>query len=151
MNIVLIEKDPFEKDFLTEELTDAFPEHQFTCFGNLADFMLAVEDLPEIDLIISEIFLPLLGPPEKDDERMSKLAGRYPAIVMNWDCHDGAKRLLDYLRKTSRNIDVVIYSHTSKHRFDEKLGGYPNVTYLPKEHPLDNLIAPISVAHSRTW
>jgi len=59
MNLVVIEGDFHERQWMVVELKRFFPSAYITEFKTTGDFLLALGTLPTADVIIIEHFLPL--------------------------------------------------------------------------------------------
>ena len=141
MRFLVIEGDHFERQFLSETLTDALPEVDIVQLKNAGEFLLLTQDrLPQIDVLITEHFLALMEVTEDHEERYAKLKANFPEVVIGWDHHEAAERIIRYMRKMGLNIPVIIYTHSERDYIDKDVLLDPRVQYCSKDLEADTLL-----------
>lgn len=141
MFIAVIEREHFERGWLSEELHKAFPKNLTIMeFRNVGDFLLALDTLPELKVIITEHFLPLGEPRPDHEEWLGNLSRLFPEATANWDYHEAAERLVRYMRKNGINIPVIIYTHSQFGQIDYDIRKDPKVVYCEKSVESKNIL-----------
>jgi len=145
-HIVLVEKDPFEREYLECKLGTVFTRENLliTSFPNAEGFLLGLGPSLVPDIVIMEHHLHLLDlrDSEEDiDRRHAVLLEKFPEVTQDWNHQEAAERLVRYMRKMGSPVPVIIYTHSERSWIERDVLDDPNVSYCPKKLTTHNLLA----------
>jgi len=133
LHIVLLEKEFEEAELFVEKFQSVFDSFTVTYFEHLGDFLMGYDDLPAIDLIITEDRLSLMAVRDDHDEWSAKLKEHLPEVVTDWKHDEAALRTLRHLRKSGLSMPMLVYTHSERDWLDAELLNDPWVTYCQKD------------------
>jgi hypothetical protein len=135
MHIVLIEDDYMEMDWALEELKKVFPKAQIITFKSVEDFLLKSSELPQEYILILERYLPLMQietGEEEMDVRYEELKRQFPWVAENWTHQEAGERLIRHIRRTNKDLPIIVYTHSDKDWIAEDVRQDPKVKYCKK-------------------
>jgi hypothetical protein len=144
MHILLIEDEHFELEYTLDNLKRAFPKAQIVTFGSVEDFLMkSTEFDSRVCVLITEHFLPLMKMGKNEEEmsaRYNELKSRFPWVAENWTHQQAGERLIRHIRRTNKDLPIVIYTHSDEYHIAKDVRSDPKVRYCYKTLKIQSLV-----------